>query len=90
MNLLLKNLMEDIVIQNVNNIIGSLDVCTCEECRLDIMSYTLNRLPPKYTATTQGELMAKLDSLDKQFEATIIATITKAAAIVKDHPRHKQ
>lgn len=56
---------------------------------MDIASYALNRLPAKYVATTQGELLSKLDTLEAQFDATVTTTIIKGAMVVKTHPHHK-
>lgn len=89
MKIVLKNLMEDVVIRYTNSIIDDLGVCTCDKCRLDIASYTLNRIPAKYTATSQGELLAKSEVLGNQFEANIVTLIVRASEIVKKYPKHK-
>lgn len=89
MQIILRNLMEDYVILMLDQMSADLDCCTCELCRLDIASYALNRLQPKYVATTQGELMSKLCEFDNQFEANVYKAITEAAAIVKKSPRHE-
>jgi len=85
----LRNITEDIVISELDGMLGKLDCCKCDKCRLDIASYALNRLPSKYIATTQGELMAKLCEFDSQFEASVMSELTKAAAVIKKYPRHK-
>ena len=53
-----------------------------------IASYALNRLPSKYVATTQGELMTKLCEFDNQFETQVMAAITLGANVIKKNPRH--
>ena len=88
MQIILRNIMEDYVILTLDHMLEDLDCCKCEQCRLDIASYALNRLPSKYVATTQGELMTKLFSMDTQFEASVMAEITKAADVVNKKPRH--
>lgn len=88
MQIILRNLMEDYVILTLDRVIDQMDCCKCPQCRLDIASYSLNRLPTKYVATTQGRLMAKLCEFDNQFEANVIAELTRAAAVVKANPRH--
>ena len=80
--------MEDYVILMLDGMIDELGCCKCQKCRLDIASYALNRLPSKYVATTQGELMTRLCEFDNQFEANVYAAITKGAEIVKKNPRH--
>ncbi len=88
MQVILRNIMEDYVIVIQDRILDNLDCCKCEKCRLDIASYALNRLPSKYVATTQGELMTKLCEFDNQFEAKVMAELTAAAEIIKRNPHH--
>ncbi|MDD5934337.1 MAG: late competence development ComFB family protein [Clostridiales bacterium] len=88
MSLILRNLMEDVVIKQLDELIEVFGGCQCELCRLDIASYALNRLPAKYVVTTQGELLSKLDSLDLQFEANITTAVTQGILLVNKNPRH--
>ncbi len=88
MEIVLRNLTEDYVMLVYDQIKDTLDCCKCAQCRLDIFSYTLNRLKPKYVVSTQGELMAKLCEFDNQFETNVMTEITKAAAVIKKFPRH--
>ena len=88
MQLILRNIMEEYVILTLDEMLNFLDGCKCERCRLDIASYTLNRLQPKYVATTQGELMSRLCEFDSQLKASIMKEITIAHEVVNKHPRH--
>lgn len=85
---ILRNLTEDIVISKLDSLITRLDCCTCDLCRLDIASYALNRLPCKYVATTQGELLSKISLIDNEFNIRVTTEITKAVNVIKEHPRH--
>lgn len=85
----LKNVMEEIVIQKVDEIITTMDCCRCEQCRLDVVSYVLNQFPSKYVATSEGQLISKVDSLDKEFEIHIVMETVKAIQMVKENPHHK-
>lgn len=89
MDLILRNLMEDIVIKQLDELIPIFGCCDCNQCRLDIASYALNRLPSKYVVTTQGELLTKLDSLDVQFDTDVTAVVSQAILHVSKNPRHK-
>ena len=89
MKLILRNIMEDVVIKHVDEFAPMLGICTCEQCMLDIVAYSLNRLPAKYISTTEGELLAKIDFLDGQFNAKVTSVIVNAADIIKKSPRHK-
>lgn len=88
MSLIVKNLMEDIVERKLNAMLPKLGCCDCDICRTDILCYSLNRLHPKYVATTQGELLSRIDSLSSTFDIAVITEITNAAEVVKKHPRH--
>ena len=88
MQIILRNIMEDYVILTLDRILDSLDCCKCEKCRLDIASYALNRLPSKYVATTQGELMTKLCEFDNNFETQVMASLILASNVIKKNPKH--
>lgn len=85
----LKNYMEEIVFNMMKEVLENINVCTCDKCILDIAAIALNGLPPKYVVTEKGELYSKVNILQQQFEVDVIAAITKAADIVKKHPRHE-
>ncbi len=89
MEILLRNLTEDYVMLVYKQIEDDIDCCKCDQCRLDIFSYALNRLKPRYVVSTQGELMVKLCEFDDQFEADVMAQLTKAIEIIRKHPRHE-
>ena len=38
-----KNVMEEIVLLKVDEIMKTVDICQCEQCRLDIASIVLNQ-----------------------------------------------
>jgi len=89
MNRILRNLTEDIVISKLDVLMERMDCCRCDLCRLDIASYALNRLPSKYVATTQGELLSKIALIDTEFTIRVTTEITKAINVIKEHPRHE-
>jgi len=88
MKVILRNLMEDYVIIKTEELMNSMNCCKCQQCKLDVVSYALNRLQPKYVATTQGELMSKLCEFDTQFEINTISVILKGIEIVSQKPNH--
>lgn len=85
----IKNYMEEIVYNQMKDVLGDFNVCTCEKCLMDIAAIALNDLPPKYIVTEKGELYSKINSLKQQFEVDVVAAITKAAVLVKRRPRHE-
>lgn len=87
-NEIIKNYMEDCVIDMMEEVMKGMNVCTCEKCQMDIAAIALNSLPPKYVVTRKGQLFTKLSVLQQQFDVDIISAITKAAVIVSKKPRH--
>ncbi len=85
----IKNYMEEIVFNLMNEVLNDINVCTCDKCILDIAAIALNDLPPHYIVTEKGELYSKINALKQQFEVDVIAAITKAAVLVKRNPRHE-
>ena len=86
------NIMEDVVIKAVNNMYDRVKgegvawlTCDCENCRLDTVSYVLNRIPPKYVVSGRGvthnveylassQLLADIDSLSLEGMRTVSST----------------
>lgn len=86
------NLMEDVVIKAVNTLYDRVKgenvtwlTCDCENCRLDTVSYVLNRIPPKYVVSGRGvthnaeylassQLLADIDSLALEGMRTVSST----------------
>lgn len=83
-----KNLMEEIVLQNLDSAMAAGGCCTCDTCKSDVVAYTLNRLPPRYVATHQGRLMVQAKSCEMQFRADVMAALGKAVLVVGQSPHH--
>ncbi|HAA34501.1 MAG TPA: competence protein ComFB [Firmicutes bacterium] len=83
----LQNLMEETVFQAIQDL-ATENVCTCEQCRLDIAAIALNNLPPRYVVTPKGASYARADLLEMQKYIDVIGAVTKAINLVKEHPRH--
>jgi len=85
----LHNLMEDAVHNTVTELLSKeKNVCSCEQCRLDIAAIALNSLPPRYVVTSKGASYARADLLEMQKYIDVIGAVTKAIKLVKEHPRH--
>ena len=87
--IVLKNFMEDCVDNVLQKVIADMDICKCRRCQLDIAAFALNQLPPKYIATNKGHVYAKINALNIQAEADIIAAISNGAQLVGGNPRHE-
>ncbi len=85
---ILHNLMEDSVQQVVADLITKADICTCEQCRMDVAAIALNSLPPRYVVTNKGASYARADLLEMQKYVDVVGAVTKAINLVREHPRH--
>lgn len=63
-------------------------MCKCDKCKADIAAYALNRLGAKYVVSTEGELYARTEILDKDFNTALLVTLTEAMELVAKNPKH--
>lgn len=81
--------MEDLVIEYLNDLLkGRDDICKCNQCQLDIATYALNKLPPKYFSRTRGMVYSRLEEFENQMRADIIAVLTRGIEMVSKDPQH--
>ena len=86
--LILSNLTEELVKETISSIIPTMNMCTCEICRLNACAIALNALPPHYVTTTKCELIAKISTEMRAYQIQVLVETTKALMIVKEHPLH--
>lgn len=87
--MVIKNYMEDLVWQTLDEILVSYpQVCQCERCRCDIAAIALNTLQPQYIVSRKGEAYKHIQMLNSQFKTDIIAALSRAIAIVENNPNH--
>lgn len=83
------NYMEDLVLDVLEDLLSKRDdVCACEKCKLDMATFALNKLPPKYVVTHKGRIYTKLAELEIQVKADIVKEVTKGIEKVKSKPQH--
>ena len=82
------NVMEDMVRIEIEENIDSLGICPCPVCRRDLMTLTLNNVPPKYVNTEKGAIMSKVGSMSRAEKIKLLAEIAHYAEKVRDRPRH--
>ena len=84
-----KNYMEVIVEQKLDEILAQYpNCCKCDSCRMDIAVLALNNLKPKYVSTTKGQIFARIENMNSQYEVEVIRQIANAIEKVALHPRH--
>ncbi|MCR4579303.1 MAG: late competence development ComFB family protein [Treponema sp.] len=88
------NLMEDVVSHTVNELYDNIKEegaswlsCDCENCRLDTISYVLNRVPAKYIVSGRGITHAAEVLEDLQIKADVEALALEGMHIVSDSKR---
>jgi competence protein ComFB len=85
----IRNYMEDMVSDKLEELLAEKDdICKCQKCKLDMMVWALNRLPPKYVITEKGRLYTKLTEQEIQFRADIVKELTRAIQRVIKNPNH--
>ena len=84
----LKNYMEIVAEQKLEEVLKYMDICKCDKCKLDMMAIALNDLPPRYVVTDIGALYTKVGELASQFEADVDISLVKAAMFVGENPKH--
>lgn len=83
------NVMERLIEEKYEDMKEHLNCCTCERCRADIIAFALNKLPPKYVVTSEGETYAKLYILKNQNDMDMMSALAMGAKVVSEHPRHE-
>lgn len=84
-----RNYMEQVVHEKLEELLKDrTDICTCDQCRTEMITYALNNLPPRYVSSAKGEVYNKIDELDTQQNADISRILVKAVKVVSSNPRH--
>jgi competence protein ComFB len=86
------NVSEDIVISSVDKIFNTIKddgntggFCLCDQCRLDTICYTLNRIKPLYIVSNRGMTRIEQDWTEKQQTAADIATLVYKGLQLVNH-----
>lgn len=84
------NLMEDVVIKCLNEILDlKSDVCKCEQCKLDMVCYILNKTKPMYVVSSRGIIHSQNERRENnQADIDIYSLVKEAIDIISRTPRH--
>jgi competence protein ComFB len=85
----LQNYMEILVEEMMPNVVSHMNICLCERCKMDILANALNQLPARYVVSKKGQLFAKINAMQHQFDVDIITALTRAASLIGANPRHE-
>ena len=88
------NMMEDLVAAEVNGLYDQIKqasspwlTCDCKNCRLDTISYVLNRIPPKYVVSGRGVTHSNEIFADHQLIADISAVAMDGIRVISSTKR---
>lgn len=91
MNAVLHNYIEDLVWEHLNQEMTLWkDICTCEGCKLDIVTFALNNIKPRYYDSKKGFAHTIHDArTGDQLVTDVILGVTAAIRVVAKNPRHE-
>lgn len=88
------NLMEEFVMEQVDDMYNRLKeqkavwlTCDCENCRIDTLSYVLNRVPPKYIVSGRGVTHTSSELNTTQIKADVDKLVLDGIRLVSSAKR---
>jgi competence protein ComFB len=91
----IRNVMEDAVkvvveeLFEIENREKRLGFCTCDQCKVDVACYVLNRVKPEYIVSSRGLAYSEREGLDKvQRRADVISLVKEGWGKVSHTPRN--
>ena len=83
------NLQEEIVLAMVGELFAERpEICQCAQCRADTQVYALNRLPPKYVATSRGRAISRVEGTDIDSRVRVASAVARAIRLISKNPNH--
>ncbi len=84
----MKNRAEEMVFEAIEKQIEKgRDMCTCEECVLDLAAWTLNHVKPGYYTSLLAPLMPRPEAVRK-LQVEIELALDSGLKKLKNHPHH--
>lgn len=92
------NLMEEYVFSHVNALYDGFEKerpawlrCSCRDCRIDVTTYVLNRVPPRYVVSGRGVIHSKRALSDPQLRADVDMITLEGIRLINasSRPYHK-
>jgi competence protein ComFB len=89
------NITEELVFNSIQTIFDSFqsrgnpdDFCFCDQCRVDVACYVLNRCTPQYIVSNRGMTRLKQDDFEwQQLEADIATLVNEGIRRIKHNQR---
>lgn len=87
----LHNLMEDVILQYLEEVLNLKkdNICKCEQCKLDMACYALNKVKPMYVVSSRGVVHSQnMKRLNYQNDIDVYSIVTEAVDVVSKTRRH--
>jgi competence protein ComFB len=86
------NLMEDYVKHAIKVLLDDKEgICKCEQCRMDMVCYCLNKTKPRYVISSRGFVHTRNEKRENmQMNIDILALGQEAVDVISSMPRHEQ
>ena len=85
---MIKNLVEDHVTSAYANLRPHFPAfCGCDLCREDVLTFALNRIPPRYVARREGSVVTEINLEKEQSRAAIEVVVMEALRKISVAPR---
>ena len=85
----LKNETERLVLEHLEKELDeNADICTCEDCVLDMAAYALNKLKPNYRVSLLGRLYAQAKDEDEAYAKSVQKAVKEAVSKITQNPSH--
>ena len=87
---MIRNLVEDHVTAAYDTLRPHFPAfCGCERCRDDVLTFALNRVPPRYVARREGSVVTEVNLEKEQSRAAIEVIVMEALRKISVAPRCK-
>ena len=85
---MIKNLVEDHVTSAYQTLRPHFPAfCGCDLCREDVMTFALNRIPPRYVSRREGSVVTEVNLEKEQSRAAIEVVVMEALRKISVAPR---
>lgn len=85
---MIKNLVEEHVIAAYETLRSHFPAfCGCDLCREDVLTFALNRIPPRYVASREGSVVTEVALEKGQSRAAIEVVVMEALRKISVAPR---
>lgn len=82
------NLMEETVLDKIEHLWKDTNYCKCNQCKMDIATYALNRLPAQYVQSMKGKVLYRFEANQIQRDIEVTVAVSQGIEIVGKSP-HK-